>query len=151
MKHTIYMLKVALLFLVLRPGHADPVLSLDAQSLGECRALASHNELLAAGCGTVLLLLDVSDPEHPVELSRRGTGHLIEDLALDHPHDYVANQAGGLLAMAIDGEGQLHEIDRVAIPGNAMDLAVDGDLLVWLQETGDWACSQLRMQVIRRR
>ena len=80
--------------------------------------------------GSTLILLDLSNPESPIELDRadlRGTGR---DIAYDGTHVAVATGGTGVDVFSVADDALVAE-GELDLPGSAFNVALDGDWL-WI-------------------
>ncbi len=83
-----------------------------------------------------LLLVDVTDPAHPVEVGSNSTRGYAQSLALGGGVAYVANRGDGLTILDVSDPMRPVEIGRLDTPGSAQAVALRGQLAAVADQRG---------------
>ena len=112
-----------------QPGAAQaPTLEAIGQIGGWSHAVAAQGTYVYMGAGPRLLVLDASEPAHPVVTGRSAIlPDVVADVVVSGTHAYLAGGAGGLRILNVADPVHPAEIGVMAT-GNPQGLALSGDL-----------------------
>ncbi|MSP12881.1 MAG: hypothetical protein EXR62_07980 [Chloroflexi bacterium] len=100
-------------------------LELVGQVGGVIFSMMAHGDYLYLGAGPRLVILNVSDPIHPVFVGQTEVlSDLAYNLAIDGNYAYIANGAGGLVIVNISNPSSPKIVARYPTPGLARDVTV---------------------------
>jgi hypothetical protein len=84
-----------------------------------------------------LLIVDVTDPAHPVEVGSNSTrGYYAQSVTLDGAIAYVANRGEGLTILDVSDPMRPVEVGRLDTPGSVQAVALRGHLAVVADQRG---------------
>lgn len=83
-----------------------------------------------------LLIVDVSDPAHPVEVGSNSTRGYAQSVAVSGNYAYVANRGDGLTILNVSDPMRPVETGRLDTPGSATAVALRGSLAVVADQRG---------------
>jgi hypothetical protein len=84
-----------------------------------------------------LLIVDVTDPAHPVEVGSNSTrGYYAQSVTLDGTIAYVANRGEGLTVLDVSDPMRPVEVGRLDTPGSVQAVALRGHLAVVADQRG---------------
>lgn len=100
-------------------------LELVGQAGGVIYSMVAHDNYLYLGAGPRLVILNVSDPSHPVFVGQTEIlSDLAYNLAIDSNYAYIANGTAGLVIVNISNPSSARIVARYPTPGLARDVAV---------------------------
>lgn len=83
-----------------------------------------------------LLIVDVSDPAHPVEVGSNSTRGYAQSVTVSGSTAYVANRGDGLTILNVSDPLRPVELGRIDTPGSAQAVALRGQLAVVADQRG---------------
>ncbi len=83
-----------------------------------------------------LLLIDVADPAHPMEVGSNSTRGYAQAVAVSGDFAYVANRSDGLTILNVSDPMRPVEVGRLDTPGSAWAVAVHGSLALVADQQG---------------
>ena len=83
-----------------------------------------------------LLIVDVTDPAHPVEVGSNSTRGYAQSVAVSGDIAYVANRSDGLTILNVSDPMRPVEVGRYDTPGSAQAIALTGHLAVVADQRG---------------
>ncbi len=94
-------------------------------------AVATFGDHLFVGKGRELVILDITTPSQPIEITRLDLGSGVNGIAADDGILYVAAAGSGLRIIDVSNPANPVEISSLATPGWATSVALDGQFL-WI-------------------